>query len=230
MLTSEMKYLPSRDEHGRLTEWKSTIFLKHFITKDFIKVGDYTYYDASFSTQNPEDFENTNVLYFPAGNTQLIIGKFCCLANQCKFMMSGAQHHLNSFTAYPLFWNFISEPNVKSYFEVIPDAVHYHKTYSDTVIGNDVWIGYDALIMPGITIGDGAIVGSRAVVTRDVPPYAIVAGNPARVIRQRFDPHTVAQLLEIQWWHWPIERIMQCYDAIMNCDLKALYRSGTPSS
>lgn len=217
-----MKYLPSKDENGHLTEWKSTVFLKHFITKDFIKIGDYTYYDASFTDEKPEDFENTNVLYFPANNTQLIIGKFSCLANKCKFMMSGAQHHLNSFTAYPLFWNFIDDPEVKNYMEIIPDKQYYHKEYGDTLVGNDVWIGYDALIMPGIKIGDGAIVGARAVVTKDVPPYTIVGGNPATIIRNRFDDKTIHQLLEIEWWNWPIKNIMDAYSAIMNADIKAL--------
>lgn len=222
MLTHEMKYLPTKDENGNLTEWKSTIFLKHFITKGFIKVGDYTYYDASFTNENPEDFENKNVLYFPTNDNQLIIGKFCCLANQCKFMMSGAQHHLNALTAYPLFWNFINRPEVSSYFEVIPDRKYYHKEYGNTVIGNDVWIGYDALIMPGITIGDGAVVGARAVVTKDVPPYTIVAGNPATILRKRFDDSVIQHLLDIQWWHWPMEKIVDAYDAIMNGDIHEL--------
>ncbi|HVV69763.1 MAG TPA: CatB-related O-acetyltransferase [Gammaproteobacteria bacterium] len=222
MLTTEMKYLPAKNEDGNLTEWKSTVFLRHFITKDFIKIGDYTYYDTSFTDENPEDFENTNVLYFPTNNSQLIIGKFCCLANKCKFMMSGAQHHLNSFTAYPLFWNFIDNPEVKSYMDIIPDKKYYHKEYDNTVVGNDVWIGYDALIMPGVKIGNGAIVGARAVVTKDVPPYAIVGGNPANIIRTRFDDKTIHRLLEIQWWNWSIEKIMSAYSAIMNADIKAL--------
>lgn len=221
MLTTKMKYLPAK-ENGNLSEWKKTVFLKHFITRDFIKVGDYTYYDASFTNENPEDFENTNVLYFPTNNAQLIIGRFCSLANKCKFMMSGAQHHLNSFTAYPLFWNFISDPKVNDYFEIIPDKKYYHKEYTDTVIKNDVWIGYDALIMPGVNVGDGAIVGASSVVTKDVPPYAIVAGNPATIIRKRFDNKIIHELLEIEWWNWPIEKIMRAYEAIMNGDIKAL--------
>jgi len=211
-----------KDENGNLTEWKQSIFLKHFITKNFIEVGDYTYYDASFTNENPEDFENTNVLYFPANDVKLKIGKFCCLANKCKFMMAGAQHHLNSFTAYPLFWNFIYDAAVKSYFEILPNRKYYNKEYGDTVIGNDVWIGYDALIMPGVTIGDGAIIGARSVVTKDVSPYTIVAGNPARIIRKRFDDKTINRLLEIQWWHWHMEKIMSAYGAIMNAKVDEL--------
>jgi virginiamycin A acetyltransferase len=153
---------------------------------------------------------------------KLKIGKFCSLAKDCKFIMKGAQHHLNSFTTYPLFWNLISNPEVKSYFDVIPDKKYYHKEYEDTNIGNDVWIGYDALIMPGIKIGDGAVIGTRAVVTKDVEPYTIVGGTPAKVIRKRFDDKTIEKLLQIQWWNWEIEKIMENYDAIMDCDLEKL--------
>ncbi len=221
MLTENTKYLPTKNPDGTLGEWKQTIFLKHFITKDFIEVGDYTYYDQSFGGGKPEEFENNNVLYFPNGN-KLKIGKFCSLASNCKFIMSGANHHLNSFTTYPLFWNFISNPEVKSYFDIIPDKKYYHKEYGDTIIGNDVWIGYDALIMPGVTIGDGAVIGARALVTKDVPAYTIVAGNPAKVIRKRFNDETIEKLLELQWWNWPIEKIVENYQSIMDCDLKKL--------
>lgn len=219
MLTPNTKYLPTKNPDGTRGEYDKCIFLKHFVTKNFIEVGDYTYYDESFGGGNPENFENENVLYFPTGN-KLKIGKFCCLASNCKFIMSGAQHHLNSFTTYPLFWNLLSNPEVKSYFDIIPNKKYYHKEYGDTIIGNDVWIGYDALIMPGITIGDGAVIGTRAVVTKDVEPYTIVAGNPAKIIRKRFDDKTIAKLLEIEWWNWEIEKIMENYNAIMNCDLE----------
>ncbi len=221
MLNPSLKYLPMKDPDGTIGEWKQTVFLKHFITKDFIEVGDYTYYDQSSGDGNPENFENENILYFPIGN-KLKIGKFCSLANNCKFIMSGAQHHLNSFTTYPLFWNLLSNPEVTSYLDIIPDKKYYHKEYGDTIIGNDVWIGYDALIMPGVKIGDGSIIGTRAVITKDVEPYTIVAGNPARVIRKRFDDKTIEKLLQIQWWSWEMEKITENYDAIMNCNLEKL--------
>lgn len=220
MLTPHLKYLPMPQLDGECAEWQQTVFLRHFITKPFIEVGDYTYYDASFSNENPADFENTNVLYYGT-EQKLKIGKFCCLANKCKFVMSGANHHVNAFTTYPLFWNFANKPGVKSYFDIIPDAKHY-KHYGDTVIGNDVWIGYDALIMPGVRIGDGAIIGARAVAAKDVPPYTVVAGNPAKKIRQRFDDATIEALLKMQWWNWDMGKIMRNYDALMNCDLVAL--------
>lgn len=222
MLNNNIKYLPAKDENGNLTEWKKTVFLKHFITKDFIEIGDYTYYDASFSNDSPEDFENTNVLYFPTNHSKLKIGRFCCLSNKCKFMMSGAQHPLNSATTYPLFWNFIHNPAIKSYFDILPDKKFYHKEYADTVIGHDVWIGYDALIMPNVTIGNGAVIGARSVVTKDVPPYSIVAGNPAKIIRKRFDDVTIERLQKLEWWHWEMEKIINAYDAIMNCRIDQL--------
>lgn len=224
MLNTSLKYLPMKNPDGSLGEWKRTVFLKHFITKDSIEVGDFTYYDSTpCPDENPEEFENNNVLYF-ALDTKLRIGKFCALAAKCKFIMPGAVHPLNSFTGYPLFWNLLADPAVKSYLDALPDPKYYHKKYGDTVVGNDVWIGYDALILPGVKIGDGAVVGARSVVTKDIPPYTIVAGNPATVIRQRFDKTTTETLLALKWWDWPMEKIITHYHAIMNRDLEALPR------
>lgn len=104
--------------------------------------------------------------------------------------------------------------------DLVPPAKHY-KTISDTIIGNDVWIGYEALIMPGVKIGDGAVIGTRAVVTKDVEPYTIVGGNPAKIIRKRFDDATIEKLLEIQWWNWEIEKIMENYQNIMDCEVNS---------
>lgn len=223
MLTPNIKYLPIKNPDGTIREYDKVIFLKHFITLDFIEVGDYTYYDCSVDERDsPEDFEKINVLYHPTGGVKLKIGKFCSLANKCKFMMPGAQHTLNSLTTYPLFWNLLSKPEVKGYFDIIPDKKYYHKEYGDTIIGNDVWIGYDALIMPGVKIGDGAVIGARSVVTKDVEPYTIVGGNPAKIIRKRFDDTAIEKLLKIQWWNWEIEKIMANYKAIMACDLNSL--------
>lgn len=222
MLHLNLKYLQIKNPDGKIEDWKSCIFLKHFITKDFIEVDDYTYYDTSFTNKNPENFENENVLYFPTNNTKLKIGKFCCLANKCKFIMSGANHHLNSFTTYPLFWNFISNPDFKMEYGKLPIDEKYYKYLGDTIINNDVWIGYDALIMPGVKIGDGAIIGARSVVTKDVEPYTVVAGNPAKIIKKRFDDKIIEKLLKIKWWNWEIDKIMQKYDAIMNCNLDKL--------
>lgn len=203
-----------KDALGNVVNWEKTVFLKHFITKDFISVGDYTYYDCSFTSDDPRDFENTNVLYFPTNNTKLSIGKFCMLANKCKFMMNGAMHPLKPLTTYPLFLNFIDSS--KNYFETIPGKEYYTKVLGSTLIGNDVWIGYDAFIMPGVTIGSGAIIGSKTVVTKDVKPYEIVVGNPGTAIKKRFDEETINKLLDISWWDFSMDRIMHSYQAIMD--------------
>lgn len=217
MLNVNTKYLPLA---GTAKDWEQTIFLKHFITKDYISVGDYTYYDASFTNQDPKDFENTNVLYFPVNNAKLIIGKFCMLANSCKFIMNGACHHLKPLTSYPLFWNFID--SCENYLDIIPGNEFHTKLIGDTVIGNDVWIGYDALILPGVRIGDGSIIGARSVVTKDVEPYSVVVGNPGVVVKKRFDDTIIEKLLKTQWWNHPMDKIMKNYDAIMNAKVDDL--------
>lgn len=201
-------------------DYEHCIFLKHFITKtDCIEVGDYTYYTTTGNEgDDPREFENRNVLYgFPG--SKLIIGKFCQLAQNCKFMMHFADHHINPFTTYPLFWNLIDKYD--NYFDAVPDKKHF-KHRGPTVVGNDVWIGYDALIMPGVKIGDGAIIGARAVVTKNVESYTIMGGNPAKLIRKRFADEIIEKLLEIKWWNWDIEKIMEKYDAIMNCRIEEL--------
>lgn len=181
-------------------------FIKNTATSPNIIVGDYTYYD------DPEDSENCerNVLYhYPFLGDQLIIGKFCALARGVKFIMNGANHKLSGISTYPfqIFGN--------GWEKVMPslDDLPYK---GDTVVGHDVWIGYDALIMPGVTIGNGAIVSSRAVVTSDVPAYTIVGGNPARPIKQRFSPEAIA------WWNWPVEKITRHLPLIVSGDVKAL--------
>lgn len=181
-------------------------FIKNTATSPNIIVGDYTYYD------DPEDSENCerNVLYhYPFLGDQLIIGKFCALARGVKFIMNGANHKLSGISTYPfqIFGN--------GWEKVMPslDDLPYK---GDTVVGHDVWIGYDALIMPGVTIGNGAIVSSRAVVTSDVPAYTIVGGNPARPIKQRFSPEAIA------WWNWPVEKITRHLPLIVSGDVEAL--------
>lgn len=174
-------------------------FLKNAIRNPNIIVGDYTYYD---DPQPPEDFEHRNVLYhYPFVGDKLVIGRFCSLARGVRFIMNGANHATDSASTYlfPFFghgWEHIGAQ---------------HQTAAtqrgDTVIGNDVWIGYEACIMPGVTVADGAVIGARAVVTRDVPPYAVVAGNPARVVRYRFEPAIIEALLDSRWWDWPPQRV-----------------------
>jgi virginiamycin A acetyltransferase len=220
MLNPHLRYLPSKLPDGSWGEYKNCIFLKHFITKtDIIDGGDYTYYAATGNEcEDASLFEQKNVLYaFPG--SRLEIGKFCQLAQDCKFMLHFADHHLNAFTTYPLFWNLLDQHD--NYFEAVPSP-KYFKEKGKTVIGNDVWIGYDALIMPGVNVGNGAIVGARSVVTKDIPPYCIVAGNPAKIIRYRFEESVIEKLCTIAWWNWDIAKIMKHYDAIMNCNIDVL--------
>jgi virginiamycin A acetyltransferase len=186
-----------------------TVFLKNIIKNPNIIVGDYTYYDDPIDIHN---FEKNVLYHFDFIGDKLIIGKFCQIATNVKFIMNGGNHHLGGFSSFP----FII---FKSYWPEVPFIENRKK---DTVIGNDVWIGYDATIMPGVTIGDGAIIGTRAVVTKDVAPYEMVGGNPAQVIRKRFDEETIAFLLKLQWWNWPIEQIKTHVLDIMNGDKMAL--------
>jgi virginiamycin A acetyltransferase len=203
---------PDADTAYPLPGFPQVCFLKNVITRPNIEVGDFTYYD---DPDGPEHFENNVLYHFPFIGDRLRIGKFCALARGVKFIMNGANHQMDGISTYPFFifgngWE-AARPR--------PGDLPYK---GDTVIGNDVWIGYDALIMPGVTIGDGAIVSSRSVVTSDVPPYAIVGGNPARTIRERFDADAVQRLLAIAWWNRPVEWITRHLDLIRAADIDAL--------
>lgn len=190
-------------------------FIKNTVSNPNIIIGDYTYYD------DPEDSENfeRNVLYhFPFIGDKLIIGKFCALSRGVKFIMNGANHKLTGFSTYPfeIFGN--------SWKSVTPEPEEY-PFKGDTVVGNDVWIGYEAVIMPGIKVGDGAIIAAKSVVTKNVQPYTIVGGNPAKIIRQRFADEIVNILLEIAWWNWDVEKITRNLSKIVNADIEALKQS-----
>lgn len=177
-----------------------TIYLKNVITRDNIKVGDYTIYNDYYN--DPRNFEKNNVLYqYPVNNDKLIIGKFCSIACKAKFLMTSGNHTMKSLSTYtfPIFYE---EWGLDVSY--ITDA---WDNKGDIVIGNDVWIGYDAIIMSGVKIGDGAIIGTRAIVTNDVPPYTIVGGIPAKVIKKRFSDDIILKLLKIKWWNWPDEKI-----------------------
>lgn len=177
-----------------------TIYLKNVITRDNIKVGDYTIYNDFCN--DPRDFEKNNVLYqYPVNNDKLIIGKFCSIACKAKFLMTSGNHTMKSLSTYtfPIFYE-EWDLNVSHITEAWDNK-------GDIVIGNDVWIGYDAVIMSGVKIGDGAIIGTRAVVTRDVPPYTIVGGIPAKAIRKRFSDDIILKLLKLKWWDWQTEKI-----------------------
>jgi virginiamycin A acetyltransferase len=203
---------PDRHEPYPMPGFPQVCFLKNIIKNPNIIVGDYTYYD------DPEDVANfeRNVLYhYPFTGDRLIIGKFCAIARGVQFIMNGANHQMAGFSTYPFFifgkdWQRV-QPK--------PEDFPYK---GDTIVGNDVWIGYAAIIMPGVKIGDGAIVAAKSVVTKDVPPYAIVGGNPAQVLRHRFDDQTIEKLLAIAWWDWHITKITRNLEQIVGADLDAL--------
>ncbi len=184
-----------------------TIYLKDVITNPNIIVGDYTMYNDF--RDDPTLFEQNNVLYhYPINDDKLIIGKFCSIACGTKFLFNSANHRMNSLSTYP-FPLFFEEWGLDR-----QDVADSWDNKGDIIIGNDVWIGYEAVIMAGVTIGDGAIVGTRAVVTKDVPPYTIVGGVPARPIKKRFSEETIEKLLELQWWDWPPEKLAENIDLI----------------
>lgn len=186
-----------------------TVYLNQVIANPNIIVGDYTMYNDFVN--DPTEFEKNNVLYhYPINGDRLIIGKFCSIACGAKFLFNSANHSLTSLSTYP-FPIFFEEWGLE---RAQVTRAWDHK--GDIVIGNDVWIGYEAVILAGVTIGDGAIIGTWAVVTKDVPPYAIVGGVPAKPIRKRFHDDTIAALLALRWWDWPEERIAGCLDAIQS--------------
>lgn len=179
---------------------KETVYVKPTITNPNIIVGDYTMYNDFVN--DPTKFEKNNVIYhYPINNDKLIIGKYCSIACGAKFMFTSGNHNMTSLSTYP-FPIFYEEWGLSA--ADITDAWDNH---GDIVIGNDVWIGYEAIIMQGVHIGDGAIIGTRALVTKDIPPYTIVGGIPAKEIKKRFSDDIIDKLLEIQWWNWTDEAI-----------------------
>ena len=192
-----------------------TVYLNAVIKDTQIEVGDYTIYNDFVA--NPLLFEKNNVLYhYPIHREKLIIGKFCSIACGTKFLFNCANHSLKSLSTYtfPLFyeeWE-LEKSNITTAWD----------NKGDIVIGNDVWIGYEAVIMAGVHIGDGAIIAARAVVTKDVPPYTIVGGTPAKEIRKRFDAEVIQQLLMLKWWDWSTDEIRQCLPYIMEGKINEL--------
>lgn len=189
------------------------VFLKNYITNPRIEVGDYTYYH---DVGGAKDFETKNVLYhLEQMQDTLTIGKFCSIAQGTRFLMSSSMHAMDRFSTYP-FEIFCEEWRKKGG----ADGPYPYK--KNTVVGNDVWFGFECVVLPGVTIGDGAIIGTRATVTKDVPPYTIVGGTPAKVIRQRFDDATIQVLDDAQWWDWPIDEISRKLPAILGSDSSCL--------
>lgn len=191
---------------------KSLCFIKNIIKNPNIIVGDYTYYD---DPANPEKFEENVLYHYDFFGDRLVIGKFCAIAPRVKFIMNGANHKMKAFTTYPfgLFRN--GWENGIPGIEELPFK-------RDTEVGNDVWIGMESIIMPGIKIGDGAIIAAKSVVTKDVPPYTIVGGNPATIIRKRFSDDVIELLLKIRWWDWEVEKITENITLLCSEDVDKL--------
>ena len=189
----------------------SVCFIKNTNTRPNIMVGDYTYYDDPV---DPTGFERNNVLFnWPEFGDRLIIGKFCAIASGVRFIMGSANHRMSSISTYPFHvfggaWEEHTPPHLSQ----LPFK-------GDTVVGHDVWIGRESVILPGVHIGDGAIVAACSVVARDVPPYTLVGGNPARKIRRRFDPELISWLLELRWWDFPPERLDAFLPVLCSDDL-----------
>ena len=186
------------DKHIKfpLAHYDRLCFLKNVVKNPNIIIGDYTYYD---DFENVENFEKNVKYHFDFVGDKLTIGKFCMIASDVKFIMNGANHLTDAVTTYPfaIFGNGWEDAmNGKSY----PNK-------GDINIGNDVWIGYNATIMAGVTIGDGAIIATNSTVIKDVEPYSIVGGNPAQEIKKRFSKEVIIKLLELKWWDWDIEKI-----------------------
>lgn len=208
--------IPDKNVKFPLKHYDKLCFLKNIIKNPNIIVGDYTYYD---DFEHVEHFEKNVRYLFDFIGDQLIIGKFCMIASGVSFIMNGANHLTDAITSYPF----------AIFGKDWADAME-GKTYptkGNTVIGNDVWIGHNATIMPGITIGDGAIIATNSTVTKNVEPYSIVGGNPAKQIRMRFSDEKVAQLLALKWWDWEIEKITLHLKDLTGNDIEKLIASNS---
>lgn len=194
---------------------KQTVYLKDVVTGPNIEIGDYTIYNDF--AHDPRDFEKNNVLYhYPVNGDKLVIGRFCSVACGARFLFTSGNHSMRSLSNYtfPIFfdeWD-LDAKNIRDAWD----------NKGDIVIGNDVWIGYEAVILSGVKISDGAVIGARAVVTKDIPPYTVVGGVPAKTIRKRFDDATVEKLLALRWWGWDKEKIKRSISAIQSGNIAAL--------
>lgn len=200
-----MTNIPNPNNPFPLDNYNQLCFLKNIVKNPNIIVGDYTYYDDFEDVSN---FEKNVKYHFDFIGDKLIIGKFCMIASGVSFIMNGGNHLTESTSAYPF-------AIFGGAWKDAMEGKHY-PSKGDTIIGNDVWIGHNATIMPGITVGDGAIIATGSVVTKDVEPYAIVGGNPNKKIKNRFSEQTIEKLLQIQWWNWDIEKITTRLPQIMS--------------
>lgn len=203
---------PKPTEKHPMKGFDQVCYIKNTVTNPNIIVGDYTYYD---DPSDSEGFERNVLYHYPFYGDKLIIGKFCAIAKDVKFIMNGANHLMKCFSTYPfqIFGN--GWEKVMPKIEELPNK-------GDTVVGNDVWIGYDSLIMPGVNIGDGSIIASRSVVVGNVEPYSVVGGNPAKLIRKRYSDEAIGILLKLKWWDWDVEKITANLKILVSQDLEKL--------
>ncbi len=206
---------PEPDTLHPMPQYEGTTFLRPLAKgRANVEVGAYSYYDDRHLTK---DFFDRNVLHhFDFIGDRLVIGPFCAIAYGVQILMNGGTHAMSGFSTFP--FNIFANGWEEGFDPATWEAEHK----GDTVIGADVWIGTEAVLMPGVTIGPGAIIAARSVVTRDVPAYGVVGGNPAKPVRTRFDEATVARLLDIAWWDWDAAKITRNLNAIRGADLAAL--------
>jgi len=190
------------------------VTLDRQVTQPNIRVGRFSYYSGYY---HGHSFDDCARFILPDDDAdKLIIGSFCSIGSGAAFIMAGNQGHRSDWVStFPFYWM----PEVQAF----AGARNGYQAAGDTVVGHDVWIGSEAVIMPGVRIGNGAVIGTRALVTRDVEPYAIVGGNPAGVIRKRFDAESIRMLQEMQWWDWPEEELRQAMPLLTAWDVAALY-------
>lgn len=207
-----MRYGPDPDSMFPNENIRSLCFIKNVVTRPNIVIGDYTYYDDD---SGAEDFEKHVTHHYEFIGDRLVIGKFCAIGKGVEFVMNGANHRMDSFSTYP--FNIMGH----GWEKVAPDLKDL-PLKGDTVVGNDVWIGQNVTVLPGVHIGDGAIIGANSVVSKDVEPYTIAAGNPIRPIRKRFDDETIRLLLRLKWWDWQAEKIFANLETLCGSDLTKL--------
>jgi virginiamycin A acetyltransferase len=197
---------PDPDRLHPVAGHERVVFLRPLVRDHRIEVGEYTYYD---DPDDPLAFEREAVLY-GVGPERLVIGRFCAIASGVRFLLPGANHADLGPSTFP--FGIFGEPWAERTMDLVMGAT----SRGDTVVGNDVWLGYQALVLPGVTIGDGAVIAAASVVASDVAPYAVVAGNPARVVRSRYGEEDVTRLLRAAWWDWPIELVTEHARTIMS--------------
>ena len=207
-----MNYGPDKNEKFPNKNVPSVCFIKNVITRPNIEVGDYTYYDDA---NGADKFEEHVTHHYEFLGDKLIIGKFCQIASGIKIIMNGANHRMNSVTTYS--FNIMGNG-----WEKVTPKLTDLPFKGDTVIGNDVWIGQNVTILPGVHIGDGAIIGANSVVTKDIPAYHIAAGNPCKVIRKRFSEELINYLEEVKWWNWEEEKIFKNLEILCSSDLEKI--------